>query len=71
MEILVFKTDISNKRAVNKVVPHLENIEGITRCNIDLHDRDKILRIESTAVSPRVIEQQVKEAGYYCKELED
>jgi copper chaperone CopZ len=71
MEILVFKTDISNRRAVNKVIPHLENIQGIVRCNVDLHDRDKILRIESKAVSPRLIEQQVQQAGHYCKELED
>jgi len=71
MEILVFKTDISNRRAVNKIIPRLETIDGIIRCNVDLHDRDKILRIESSAVSPRIIEHQVQQAGHYCKELED
>ena len=70
MEILVFKTDIRFKKQLNQVKPHLGNIDGILRWNIDLQDRDKILRIESHNLSPRMIEERLQKAGYYCCELE-
>ncbi len=71
MQILVFKTNLSDRRLVNAVEPHLENVEGILKWNVDLHDKDNILRIETEDVSPRHIEQQLKDAGYYCEELAD
>lgn len=71
MEILVFKTDIHNRQQAEKLIPYIETLAGIRKCNVDLHDRDKVLRIESEAVSPRIIEQHLHQAGYYCKELED
>ncbi len=71
MEILVFKTDIRDRRRIIEVEPHIENIEGIIKWNVDLHDRDNILRVEADTISPRVIERQLQQAGYYCEELED
>lgn len=71
MEILVFKTDITDTRQVNSIVHHLDRLEGIIRWNVDLHDCDKILRVVSSNVSPRVIERHIMEAGHYCCELED
>jgi hypothetical protein len=71
MEILVFKTDIIDKRQVNLLEPRLNKLKGIIRWNVDLHDRDKILRVVSDNISPRRIEQQMMEAGHYCAELED
>jgi hypothetical protein len=71
MEILVFKTDIADTRQVNGIIPHLEQLEGIVRWNVDLDDCDKILRVVSRNVSPRIIEQHLAQAGHYCCELED
>jgi len=71
MQILVFKTNLSDRRLVNEVEPHLENVGGILKWNVDLHDKDNILRIETEDVSPRRIEQQLQQAGYYCEELDD
>lgn len=70
MNILVFKTNIRYKKQVQTVVTQLNNLEGIIRCNVDLYDKDKILRIETRDLSPRVIEHTLLEAGYFCEELE-
>jgi hypothetical protein len=71
MEVLVFKTDIRDRKRISEIEPHLESIKGIVRWNVDLQDRDHILRIETDTISPRIIEQQLQQAGYYCEELED
>lgn len=71
MEILVFKTNVRYKKNIRYITPHLESLKGITRLNFDLHDKDKILRIESSDVVPASIEILLKREGYYCEELTD
>jgi hypothetical protein len=71
MEVLVFKTNIRDRKRISEIEPHLDNIEGIIKWNVDLHDRDNILRIEAEKLSPRIIERELQHAGYYCEELED
>jgi copper chaperone len=71
MEVLVFKTNIRYKKQVQTIVTQLNGLEGILRCNVDLYDKDKILRIEASDLSPRVIEHTLLEAGYFCEELID
>jgi copper chaperone CopZ len=70
MNILVFKTNIEDVKQVRKVSPHLRNVQGILKWNVDLHDCDKILRIETNDLSPHSIQEIIKNAGYYCAELE-
>jgi hypothetical protein len=71
MEILVFKTDVRSRKRVTSLAPHLENMKGITKWNVDLQDVDKVLRVECASISPDTIEKIVRQAGYYCKELTD
>jgi hypothetical protein len=71
MEVLVFKTNLRYKKNVREVMPHLNEIKGIIRWNIDFHDKDKILRIVSRNLSPRQIEYTLNHAGYVCEELPD
>ena len=71
MEILVFKTDVQDKKQVKKLFPVMRTLQGIMRWNVDLHDIDKILRIEAVSLNPRSIELTLRQAGYFCKELED
>lgn len=71
MEILVFKTNIRYKKQVHAVTAHLENIAGIQRWNVDLLDKDKVLRIEARDLSPRTVEHTLLHAGYFCEELPD
>jgi hypothetical protein len=71
MEILVFKTNVEDKKHVRKLFKLLRALQGILRWNVDLHDTDKILRVETVSISPRAIETAMQQAGYFCKELED
>ena len=71
MEILVFKTSIRYKKNISYIMPHFEKFEGIKDWNVDLKDRDKILRVKALNVLPSSIERLVKNAGFYCDELPD
>ena len=71
MDILVFKTDVRNRKRVNALAPHLENMKGIIKWNVDLQDVDKVLRIECHSISANVIEKSLRQAGYFCEELND
>lgn len=71
MEVLVFKTNVRYKKHVNQVASRLDQIADINRWNFDLHDRDKILRVEASEVPARTIENTLQSAGYFCKELQE
>lgn len=71
MDILIFKTNLSHRVHINKVQPHIQQIQGIKRWNVDVQDCDHVLRIEAQEVSPRSIEQVLQSAGYYCEEMLD
>ena len=49
MEVLVFKTNLRFKKQINAVTPLIDTMQGILKWNVDLYDKDKILRIESRA----------------------
>ena len=71
MEVLVFKTNVRYKKHINNVANQLEQFTDINRWNFDLQDKDKILRVETIDLSPKVIESALQQAGYYCEELAD
>ncbi|RFM29850.1 hypothetical protein [Deminuibacter soli] len=71
MNILVFKTSLENRQQVKQAGSFLKQLAGIVRWNVDLHDEDYILRIVTPSLSPRLVEQHLQQAGYYCRELED
>ena len=70
MEILVFKTNVRSRKKLSALAPHLENIAGIVKWNVDLKDVDKVLRIECTSTPAKLIENNLQQAGYYCEELQ-
>jgi hypothetical protein len=71
MDILIFKTNLESPELVNRVKPLIQNLQGIRRWNVDMHDCDNVLRIEATELSPRSVEDTLQKAGYYCEELQD
>jgi hypothetical protein len=71
MEVYVFKTNVRYKKNINELARHLDTIADIKKWNIDLHDKEKILRIEALDLSPRAVEQTLQNAGFFCKELVD
>ncbi len=70
MQVLVFKTNLTDRFHVSKVEPYLAVHPQIQRWNVDLQDCDNILRIETEQLLPVEVEKLVTQAGYYCEELE-
>ena len=70
-EILIFKTNIQCDEDVNVISSHLDGLSYISKWNIDTDDIDKVLRIEATGVESSNIIHLVKQAGFFCEELQD
>ncbi|HZX58823.1 MAG TPA: hypothetical protein VFE54_08860 [Mucilaginibacter sp.] len=70
MEILVFKTNVTNKKKVSRIAPLLTSFPSIRQWNFDLEDRDKVLRIEAAGLKPGSVEQLLLTAGFNCQELD-
>lgn len=70
MNIHVFKTNIINSTHVQQLSNHISSIDGIAKWNVDLHDCDKVLRVEANDLTPDAIATVVQMAGYYCVELD-
>ena len=69
MEILVFKTNLSNIYHIGKVTLPLNHHPNIPEWNVDLHDCDKVLRVVAKNIPAKKVEQIIFNAGYYCREL--
>lgn len=70
MQVLIFKTNIWSRKSAYDIMPLLESVKEIHRWTVDLHDVDKVLRIETETLTSNAIENIVQHAGYYCRELE-
>ena len=69
MVILVFKTNLSSTKHISKVKPSLNLHPYIKEWNVDLHDRDNVLRVVSENIPAIEIQQIILNAGYHCEEL--
>ena len=69
MEILVFKTNLSDAGRISDMETYLDIHPGIHNWNVDLNDCDNVLRIVSRNIAPFEIENIVFNAGYFCEEL--
>jgi hypothetical protein len=69
IEILVFKTNLTNTRHIKNVKPALNLHPYIKEWNVDLHDCDKILRVVAENIPATEVESIVSTAGYLCEEL--
>jgi hypothetical protein len=68
--IEVFKTNVQESDEVKLLIGLLlDHLPG-SRINIDLHDCDKILRVEGKTICNDLILQLVKERGFWCEILE-
>ena len=70
MEILVFKTNLTDADHIGIVGPVLNLHPDIIQWNVDLHDCDSVLRVVSKNIPAVEVEQLLLNAGYYCQELE-
>jgi hypothetical protein len=70
IEILVFKTNLTDTKRISDVESLLDIHPHIVQWNVDLNDCDNILRIVSRNIEAQEVENMLLNAGYYCEELQ-
>ncbi|RYD82701.1 MAG: hypothetical protein EOP53_02970 [Sphingobacteriales bacterium] len=71
MCIEVFKTNIDHPSAVSMAIESLQQLWPDCKINIDLHDCDNILRIESfDKVDTMLVSHHLLEMGYFAEVLD-
>jgi hypothetical protein len=70
IEILVFKTNLTDTKRISDVEPLLDVHPHIVQWNVDLKDCDNVLRIVSRNIEAKEVENILLNAGYYCEELQ-
>lgn len=69
--IYVFKTSVKTKKAVKQLAPKLNDLFPASKWNFDLHDCDKILRIDSKSNIAEQTRKLLLDNGFDCMELPD
>lgn len=70
MQILVFKTNLTDDRSIADIEQVLDVHPNIIQWNVDLKDNDNILRIISNTIKGNEVEHLLFNEGYYCEELQ-
>jgi hypothetical protein len=70
IEILVFKTNLTDTKRISDVESLLDIHPQIVQWNVDLSDCDNVLRIVSKNMPAQEVENILLNAGYYCEELQ-
>ena len=68
--IEVFKTNVVDREDAERLVLTLSALFPGTRINFDLHDCDKILRLEGSSFSVEKIIAVVQQHGFNCSVLD-
>ncbi|MBL7842790.1 MAG: hypothetical protein KF846_07735 [Cyclobacteriaceae bacterium] len=67
----VFKTNVVDPTAAEKITFELNQIIPMTRINFDLDDCDRILRVEvSSEHAATLVQKHVQKEGFICEVLE-
>jgi hypothetical protein len=69
MNVLVFKTNMVGAGCKQTVTSALACFGTALQWNVDLEDNDKILRVETAAITPQAIIQAMHQVGFTCEEL--
>lgn len=70
MEILIFKTNLTDINYINEIGSGLNVHPDIFKWNVDLQDCDNILRVVANNIPGKEVEKLLWNAGYFCIELE-
>ena len=64
MEILKFKTNVNCGGCIATITPHMNQVKGIEKWNVDTANPQKIMTVEAYGLQPEVIVEVLKKAGY-------
>lgn len=68
-DVLVFRTNIATRNALQLAGDILNKLPGISRWTVDMEDVDRVLRIEAGDICADEITTLLTHAGYSCTEL--
>jgi hypothetical protein len=68
--IELFKTNVNDVSAKDCLIVLLQQFFPGCRITIDMHDCDKVLRLEGLNVQPETVKQVLREKGFHCSELD-
>ena len=68
--IELFKTNVDERDAAECIIRLLQQTFPACRITIDLHDCDKVLRLEGALIKTEVVKKLVQQNGFTCCELE-
>ena len=71
MKILTFTSNMACNGCVSKVKPFLDELEGITKWEVDIENPQKILTVQSNELSADQIQEAVIKAGYQLEDLQN
>ena len=66
----VFKTNVQDLETAYQITHELSALFPNARCNFDLEDCDKILRIETNEMITQSVIKHIVARGYHCEVLE-
>ena len=69
MDTLKFKTTIKCSGCIATVTPHLNELKGVVKWEVDLEDPNRVLSVESSGASEAQIMDTVTAAGYKIEKL--
>jgi copper chaperone len=69
MKTLRFKSNIRCMGCVAQVSPALNNAEGIDKWNVDIHNPQKILTVETDSLNATEVAHLVEKAGFRAEEI--
>lgn len=67
--VFIFKTSVTNNKAIKLIKPHLNKLFTGSKWNFDLEDCDNILRIESATNIVNHTIKVLNENGFECEEI--
>ncbi len=68
--VRIFKTSVRGKKEARRLIQRIERDLPAALINMDLDDRDRILRIEGDHISQEDIVSLIISAGFESRELE-
>lgn len=68
--IELFKTNVNDVVAAEFIIRLLQQTFPGCRITIDLHDCDKVLRLEGLLIKAGLVKELVQQNGFICSELE-
>ena len=68
MKVFTFTSNIACNACLSKVKPFLDELDGVTKWEVDVNNPQKILIVESEELSAEQIQEAVAKAGYQLKE---